>query len=90
MGGGLCVLLGVSDRETDASVVGLPLDMGGDCDGALCRRDGAAIDLIIWLQSYIVCIVRIVLIAVTVIGERGNLGQGTERKQIHTTKRSGG
>ena len=35
MGGGLCVLLGVSDRETDASVVGLPLDMGGGCVGAL-------------------------------------------------------
>lgn len=90
MGGGLCVLLGVSDRETDASVVGLPLDMGGDCDGALYRRDGAAVDVIICCR-YVVCIVRIVLIAVTVIGERGNLGQGTERKQIHpTTIRSGG
>ena len=47
MGGGLCVLLGVSDRETDASVVGLPLDMGGDCVGALYRRDGAAVGMVI-------------------------------------------
>jgi hypothetical protein len=28
IGGGLCVLFGVSDRETEASVCGLPLDMG--------------------------------------------------------------